>query len=88
MASESTLEPAGAVAEAWARAALPPPAVCRDIRLGAGLSLRRVARDLGVTGAAVAMWETGARRPSGARLVGYASLLADLAEITSRRDSK
>jgi DNA-binding transcriptional regulator YiaG len=58
-----------------ARQELPAPSRRREIRLAARVSQHLVARELGVTRAAVGYWETGRREPSGANLVRYASVL-------------
>ena len=51
----------------------------RGLRLAAGLSLREVASDVGVTVSTVWRWEAGERRPRGAAAVRYADLLEALA---------
>jgi len=72
-----------ALEEATAKLALPPPARRQEIRERAGLSRRRLARDLGVSPQAVAFWEMGAeaggREPQGENLVHYVTLLGHLA---------
>jgi transcriptional regulator with XRE-family HTH domain len=70
------------VAEAAARKFLPEPSTCRAIRQAAGLPLRSIADDLGVTRQAVFQWETGLRRPSGENLTRYLELLASLVELS------
>jgi transcriptional regulator with XRE-family HTH domain len=50
----------------------------RAIRETAGLSLSEVARELGVTPAAVSRWERGHRAPRGDTAVAYAALLKHL----------
>ena len=51
----------------------------RAVRLEAGLSLHATGVICGCTGKAVALWESGARRPSGERGLAYARLIRDLA---------
>ncbi len=60
-----------------ARRALPPPAMRRAIRLGAGLSQSDVAACLAhpVHRETVARWESGLRTPRGEVLVDYVALL-------------
>ncbi len=64
---------------ARARRELPPPAERRQIREGAGLSQIDVARVLGVTREAVALWELGRRTPRPDKALGYIALLDRLA---------
>jgi transcriptional regulator with XRE-family HTH domain len=52
----------------------------RGLRVGAGLSLREVADDLGVSVSTVFRWENGERRPSGELAERYGELLAALAD--------
>lgn len=54
----------------------------RAIRETAGLSLAEVAREVGVTKAAVSRWETGKRVPRGEAAVAYARLLRALAGLS------
>lgn len=61
--------------EIRARRRLPTPAMARELRLAAGLSQARVARELGVTSVTVSRWEAGDRTPRGDLLVAYADLL-------------
>lgn len=63
---------------------LPPPERAKLIRLTAGVSQERLARELGVHRMTVQRWETGERRPSGAHRASYAALLEALrAEVAS-----
>lgn len=66
--------------EVAARMALPSPAERRAIRERAGVSQRRLARQLGISSQAVSFWEHGARMPRGALLVRYTDALASLAQ--------
>ncbi len=59
-------------------ARLPLPAQRRAIRLNAGLSMRSIADDLGVTTTAVRLWEVGQRNVSPDYLERYVALLDDL----------
>jgi transcriptional regulator with XRE-family HTH domain len=70
-----------AVDEARARRELPSPEMRRAIRKSAGLSLRRMAGDLEVSGQALAYWETGARTPRPENVVRYADLLRSLEDV-------
>lgn len=56
----------------------------RDLRVDAGLTLSEVARAVGVTPAAVHLWERGARIPRGKPAVRYARLLLDLESVMRR----
>jgi transcriptional regulator with XRE-family HTH domain len=73
----ATLEQALELARARRR--LPPPEARRLLRERAGLSQDDVARALGVTRAAVALWEQGSRTPRPVHLVPYLALLERLA---------
>lgn len=68
----------GLVGEVQAARCLPPPRLAREIRAAAGVSQARLADELGVQRVTVARWETGARRPRGANLLAYVSLLEEL----------
>lgn len=57
--------------------------VAREIRVGAGLSLREVAGQIGVGPSTVYRWEVGARRPHGKAAVRYAALLESLSASRS-----
>lgn len=59
---------------------LPTPDLRRAIRVSAGLSQQDMAEVLRVTREAVSRWETGDRRPRGARLIAYGELLQALDE--------
>ena len=50
----------------------------RALRMGAGLSLREVADELGVSAAAVSRWERGLRRPGGRLALKWGRLLRSL----------
>jgi DNA-binding transcriptional regulator YiaG len=58
------------------RTQLPPPEQRRAIRRAAGLTLAHLADEVGVSVAAVRLWEMGARFPSGDHLKAYVELLA------------
>lgn len=66
--------------EVRARRALPAPSMARAIRVSAGVTQERLAREVGVTRATVARWEASTRRPKGAHLERYAAVLAALQE--------
>lgn len=52
----------------------------RRLRRLAGLSLAEVGAAVDASPSAVARWETGQRRPHGARGIAYGRLLTDLAD--------
>lgn len=60
------------------RRELPAPRYRRSIREGAGLSLSQVARAVGVSASAVALWEAGRRMPRPEHLAAYVRLLKRL----------
>jgi DNA-binding transcriptional regulator YiaG len=62
---------------------LPSPAAARMIRVTAGVSQERLARELGVHRMTVARWETGTRRPRGAARAAYAEVLQQLREAAA-----
>ncbi len=62
---------------------LPPPARRRAIRIGAGITQARMARELGVARSTFIWWETGAHQPEGANRARYARLLAELEAATT-----
>lgn len=62
---------------------LPPPSQRRRIREDAHVSLRELARALGVTHAAIRNWEAG-KGPGQHKVTQYANLLAELERITRR----
>lgn len=55
----------------------------RDLRVGARLTLREVAVEIGVNPATVHYWEHG-RRPRGEAAWRYAKLLASLERLVAR----
>ena len=61
-----------------ARRALPEPQRRREIREASGLSLHRIGQEIGVTPAAVALWETGQSMPTPDHLIAYVALLEKL----------
>ena len=63
--------------------ALPSPEMARAIRKAAHTSQVRLAEELGVHRMTVARWEAGTRRPRGALRAAYASLLAELAQVSN-----
>jgi transcriptional regulator with XRE-family HTH domain len=67
------------IRKARARRSLPSPAVCRDLRLGAGITQAEIAEVLGVDRASVTRWESGTREPRGDVRLAYIDLLARLA---------
>lgn len=56
----------------------------RSLRIGAGLSLAEVARDVGVAPSTVFYWERGRSIPRGEAAVRYARLLLDLERLAQR----
>lgn len=50
----------------------------RGIRIGAGASVREVARAVGVAAATVHRWETGNRIPRGEKALAYGRVLDEL----------
>jgi DNA-binding transcriptional regulator YiaG len=60
---------------------LPPPAMRKAIREAAGLPLDAVAQALGVSRAAVALWESGDRFPRPENLHRYVDLLRQIQEV-------
>ena len=64
-------------------ARLPMPPVARAVRQAAGATQSRVAEALGVHRLTVSRWETGERRPRGEMRARYASLLAELAQVSN-----
>ncbi|MCM3554524.1 helix-turn-helix domain-containing protein [Janibacter melonis] len=62
---------------------LPEPAVARLIRVSAGVSQERLARELGVHRMTVQRWESGTRRPRGRTRAQYARLLTELHEAVA-----
>jgi DNA-binding transcriptional regulator YiaG len=63
---------------------LPTPQTARMIRLAAGVSQERFARELGVHRMTVQRWETGERTPRAEHRAAYAALLEALrAEVAS-----
>ena len=57
---------------------LPSPADAKALRVAAGVSLVRMAREVGVSGAALLAWERGRYRPRGAHRAAYVHLLEEL----------
>lgn len=57
---------------------LPAPATARMIRLTAGVSQERLARELGVHRMTIVRWESGERTPRGLHRAVYAELLDQL----------
>lgn len=57
----------------------------RSIRIGAGLSLEELARDIGVSASTVHRWENGERVPHGEAAIAYGRCLTGLAARSARR---
>lgn len=57
---------------------LPPPSTARMIRIAAGVSIERLAQELGVHRMTVRRWEAGECVPRGGHRVVYARLLEAL----------
>lgn len=66
---------------------LPAPAERRAIRKRAGLSMRNLGDELGVTSTAVRLWETGQRNVSPEFLARYVAILEDLHSIAGEVES-
>lgn len=62
---------------------LPPPAIRRALRVGAGLTEKDIASVLGVTHVTVSRYELGKRTPRGTVLAAYVEVLRTLARETS-----
>ncbi len=67
------------------RRRLPPPAHRRSTRRGAGLSMRHIAEELGVSVTADGQWERGERTPRGRNLAAYVQLLETIRVTTESR---
>jgi len=65
------------------RRRLPPPPQRRAMRQLAGLSMRHLAEELGVSVTAVGQWERGERSPRGDNLVSYVELLETIRASTA-----
>lgn len=63
-----------------AAAQLPPPAVRREIRRTAKVSLAEMGAELGVTPVTVLRWEQGTFEPRRDRAIAYRNLLQSLQE--------
>lgn len=61
---------------------LPSPAERKRIRRAAGVSLERMAEDLGVSHVSVSFWERGVYDPSMENAAKYRKLLGELAEAS------
>ena len=57
------------------RRELPPPALRRELRRAAGVSVADVAAAIGVSRATVGFWERGEKSPTGANLSKYVEVL-------------
>lgn len=72
-----------AIESARRKRALGHPDVRRHLRIGADVSLSDIAREMGVSVAAVSRWEKGTRTPRGLNLERYTAILERLqTEIT------
>ena len=58
---------------------LTSPTVARAIRIRAGVTQARLAKELRVARVTISRWESGARRPTGRNCLRYAALLNRLA---------
>lgn len=63
------------------RKGLPEPSECRRIRMAAGVSIRDVAREIGVSPMSVQRWETGFCRPGIAAAARYSQLIQEMGHI-------
>lgn len=66
------------VDEARAARRLPAPNLARAIRQDAGISVARLAQELGVHRATLARWEAGEHRPRGSKRAAWATLLESI----------
>jgi len=64
------------------------PVIGEPLRRGAGLSLRDVARDIGVSTQTIFRWERGERRPNGDHAVAYLAILRGLENLLDAEDSE
>jgi DNA-binding transcriptional regulator YiaG len=71
-----------AVEMAATRRQLPDPIACRKIRQRAGLSRPQLAAAIGVTDAALSLWEAGRRRPNAQHAERYLTVLRQIAEAS------
>jgi transcriptional regulator with XRE-family HTH domain len=55
----------------------------KSIRLGAGVSLPEVARDVGVSHSTIYRWENNLNEPKGDAALRYAEVLDELCGVTS-----
>jgi DNA-binding transcriptional regulator YiaG len=65
------------------RQQLPPPDVCRSIRLAARVPQTRMAEELHVHRLTFVRWENGTHEPRGEARERYAHLLAELAKAVA-----
>jgi transcriptional regulator with XRE-family HTH domain len=61
-----------------AKRELPPPAERRAIRISAGVSQEDIAKELGLSRAAISRWETDKRCPQDEHLLAYVKILRTL----------
>lgn len=61
-----------------AKRELPPPEERRAIRIAAGVSQEDIAKELGLSRAAISRWETDKRTPQDEHLLGYVKILRTL----------
>ncbi len=57
---------------------LPQPALAREIRVRAHVSMEQLAQEVGVSWSTVVRWETGKAVPRGDRLIRYVKALEDI----------
>jgi len=62
---------------------LPTPATARLIRVTAGVSQARLAKELGVHRMTIVRWESGQRAPRGSHRAEYSRLLQQLKEAVA-----
>lgn len=74
----------GLIDEVTARAALPPPDRRRAILKSAGVTISRLALDLGRNRITVSRWISGSRCPHGVDLVVLSTRLAEIEEVLMR----
>ena len=72
-----------ALVESLKAGQLPSPSLRRAIRLSAGVSLREVGEELGVTAMTILRWERGDADPRRDRAIAYRLLLDALQDAAS-----
>ena len=79
--TEGTRKMTTLIEEARAARRLPAPQDARQIRVRAGISASRMAREVGVSHSTLLRWEDGTFGPRGPKRVVYVQLLEQLQEL-------